>query len=119
MKKLFLILIIFFTFCFTYGQNVFKQRVDALKGINVTGTININSVPLTSNKVLNYDTLVAQRGDTISIDEIITIPTIYSAAGDTSNVPVPGKIGNIFINTSAGKVYISKSAIRNGWVILN
>jgi hypothetical protein len=55
----------------------------------------------------------------INISDIPTIPTIYSAAGDTSNYPTPGKVGNIFIDTSAGKVYVSKSALRLGWVLLN
>ena len=53
------------------------------------------------------------------IGDITTIPTIYSAASDTSGYPVPGKIGNIYLNTSAGKVYISVSAARGGWRILN
>ena len=45
-----------------------------------------------------------------------TIPTIYSAAGDTSLYSTPGKVGNIYINTTAGDVYISVKAIRhNGW----
>lgn len=55
----------------------------------------------------------------VNINDIPTVPTIHYAAGDTSNYPIPGKIGNIFINTTAGKVYISKAVTRGGWVILN
>jgi hypothetical protein len=54
-----------------------------------------------------------------NISTITTIPTIYSAAGDTSNQAIPGKIGNLFINTSNGKVFVSVTAARGGWVILN
>jgi len=46
-------------------------------------------------------------------------PEIHAFAGDTSNYPVPDKIGNLFINTSASKVYVSVSTSRGGWVILN
>lgn len=44
---------------------------------------------------------------------------IHYAAGDTSNYPTPDKIGDMFINTSTGKVYVSVTAARLGWRILN
>lgn len=46
-------------------------------------------------------------------------PEIHAFAGDTSNYPVPDKIGNLFINTATSKVYVSVSTSRGGWVILN
>ena len=53
-------------------------------------------------------------------DDATTIfPTIQSAAGDTSNYTVPDKIGDIYLDTSAGKVYISVTSARGGWRILN
>jgi hypothetical protein len=53
-------------------------------------------------------------------DDATTIfPTIQSAAGDTSNYQIPDKIGDLYIDTSASKVYVSVSATRGGWVILN
>lgn len=55
----------------------------------------------------------------ISITDIPVVPTIYSAAGDTSNQSAPGKIGNIYINTTSGLVYISVSVSSGGWRRLN
>lgn len=53
-------------------------------------------------------------------DDASTIfPTIQSAAGDTSNYDTPDKIGDLYIDTSAGKVYVSVAAARGGWRILN
>jgi hypothetical protein len=45
-------------------------------------------------------------------------PTITTAAADTTGI-TPSKAGDIFIDTNASKVYISKSALRGGWLILN
>jgi hypothetical protein len=52
-------------------------------------------------------------------DAATLFPTIQSAAGDTSNYTVPDKIGDLYIDTSAGKVYVSVTAARGGWRILN
>lgn len=52
-------------------------------------------------------------------DAATLFPTIQSAAGDTSNYTVPDKIGDLYIDTSAGKVYVSVAAARGGWRILN
>jgi parallel beta-helix repeat protein len=45
-------------------------------------------------------------------------PRISYAAADTTGI-IPSKAGDIYINTSTGKIYISKSALRGGWIILN
>jgi hypothetical protein len=86
----------------------------ALAELNRIGIQSIMTTPEELNILHNLDL------NTKSASTIETIPTIYSAAGDTSNYPVPGKIGNIFINTSDGDVYVSIKAIRHdGWVKLN
>lgn len=52
-------------------------------------------------------------------DAASLFPTIQSAAGDTSNYNTPDKIGDLYVDTSAGKVYVSVSSARGGWRILN
>lgn len=47
-----------------------------------------------------------------------TTQTCLSGAADTTGVS-PRKIGDIYVDTSSGKVYISKTASRGGWLILN
>ena len=59
-------------------------------------------------------TPVSMRDDATTI-----FPTIQSAAGDTSNYATPDKIGDLYINTATGKVYVSVAAARGGWRILN
>jgi hypothetical protein len=70
----------------------------------------ILSTPDEINITHNMDTKV------LSVSAVTTIPTIYSAAGDTSNYPIPGKIGNYFYNTSDSTAYYSISSNRGGWV---
>jgi len=67
-----------------------------------------------ANDILYIDNLRIEREDVA-----VTASMIYSAAGDTSNVSYPSKIGDIFIDTSASKVYVAKSTARGGWLILN
>lgn len=45
-------------------------------------------------------------------------PAIITNVGDTTGI-TPAKAGDIFIDTSGSKIYISKSALRGGWLILN
>ncbi len=66
-----------------------------------------------SDSTLFY-TPVSMRDDASTL-----FPTIQSAAGDTSNYQIPDKIGDLYIDTSAGKVYVSVAAARGGWRILN
>jgi hypothetical protein len=83
----------------------------------VTATdVNLGNVT-NESKTTMFSTIPA--GSQINASAVPTIPIIYSGAGDTSLYPVPGKIGNIYINTSGSKVYVSKSAVRGGWLILN
>ena len=46
-------------------------------------------------------------------------PKIYHAAGDTSFVPVPTKLGDLYIDTSSKDVYISNATSRGGWIKVN
>ena len=70
--------------------------------------------------------MLDQSGDTIPvrilssqmIDGDTVYPNITSAAADTTGI-TPGKIGDIYINTSGNVIYISKSAARGGWLRLN
>lgn len=82
-----------------------------------------NRLGLTEDQTTAAERNILHNGqgpNTISINNIPTIPTIYSAAGDTSNYPTPGKVGNIYIDTSSSDVYVSVKAIRhNGWKKVN
>lgn len=52
------------------------------------------------------------------ITGISEVSLISSAAADTTGI-TPSKPGDIYIDTSASKVYISKGSTRGSWVILN
>lgn len=65
------------------------------------------------------DTLPPYTPDAYTDDPYDIFPEIHAFAGDTSNYATPGKIGDLFIDTSASKVYVSVSTSRGGWVILN
>ena len=84
--------------------------------------------PIDSAEVINTDEVAMySNGDTTMqyipynkrVDATTLFPEIHSAAGDTSNYATPGKIGDLYINTSTGKVYVSVSSVRGGWRILN
>lgn len=47
------------------------------------------------------------------------VPKVHSAAGDTSLLPVPLKIGDYFIDISARDVYISTGSVRGSWLKVN
>lgn len=83
--------------------------------IDSAEVINTNEVAMYSNG----DTTMQYIPHSKRIEATTIFPTIHSAAGDTSNYATPGKIGDIYIDTSNSKVYISKSAYRGGWLILN
>ena len=65
------------------------------------------------------DTLAPHIPDAYTDDPYDLFPEIHAFAGDTSNYATPDKIGDFFINTSTSKLYVSVTAARNGWVILN
>jgi hypothetical protein len=65
------------------------------------------------------DTLAGYVPDAYTDDPYDLFPEIHVFAGDTSNYNKPDKAGDIFINTSTSKVYVSVTAARGGWVILN
>jgi len=63
----------------------------------------------------------AELSGVLTADSVVCthVPTIHHAAGDTSNYNIPDKIGDLFIDTSAGDTYISVGSSRGGWVKLN
>jgi len=75
---------------------------------------------LTDVFTVDYDGDATLTG-TLTADSVICtyVPTIHQAAGDTSNYNTPDKIGDMFIDTSAGETYISVEAARGGWEKLN
>jgi hypothetical protein len=89
--------------------------------LTMTGSIASDGSRVTKGWFTDIDVTNAVDISTIAVDisTITTIPTIHQAAGDTSNYNTPDKIGDLFIDTSASKVYISVEAARGGWVILN
>jgi len=107
------------------GLNVNGGRLDANGGLAVGE--DVTRATIAEINILNGEFYMLNAiGDTIPvrilssqmIDGDTVYPNITSAAADTTGV-TPGKIGDIYINTSGNKVYISKSAARGGWLILN
>ena len=121
MKKLIMILLIGLLPILVFSQTTTTDSKNwKHTGTNqFTKTINVNGQNLTNTKIAVWDATSVEINDTIALYEVVYIPTIFTVAGDTSNYPTPGKAGNIFIDTNASKVYISKSATRNGWLKLN
>ena len=120
MKKLLIILLIGVLPIIAISQTSTDSRNWKHTGTNTfTKQVTVQTKVLTGAKIDSLDMLVTKNTGAVNINTITTIPTIYTAAGDTSNQAVPGKVGNIFIDTSASKIYVSKAATRNGWVILN
>jgi hypothetical protein len=99
--------------------------------ITLTNAVTLTNKTLTSPKLNEDVALTSTSTDlnalhssgattTLDISAVSTVPVISSAAGDTSLAPIPGKVGNIYINTTGGNVYISIKAVRhNGWVKVN
>lgn len=57
----------------------------------------------------------------LTVDSLVSIttPTIHTASGDTSNYHTPDKIGDMFIDSVSGNVYISAGTDRGDWILLN
>ena len=133
MKKLitFLVAILITGALFSQTSNIFQYVITANGGLTVpVNTFKIGTVTVTATGTqLNYvdatssiQTQITATADILADTTDVTniIPMIYSGAGDTSLYATPGKIGNIYINTSTGDVYISIKAIRHdGWVKVN
>lgn len=70
----------------------------------------------------NGDTVATIDSSGMITSDSISItytPTIYTYGGDTSNYPTPNKSGDIFVDSTNDKVYISIDTLRGTWVILN
>lgn len=57
----------------------------------------------------------------LTVDSLVCshTPTIHTAVGDTSNYHTPNKVGDMFIDSSGGGVYVSTGTARGDWVLLN
>lgn len=55
-------------------------------------------------------------GNGISISLIKTIAHVIPSSGDTSNYPIPGMPGMVYIDTTGGHEYHSNKSTRNGWI---
>jgi len=66
----------------------------------------------------NGNTTISGSFSASSLSDNYT-PRIYSAPGDTSLIPVPGKVGNLFINTNLKDVFISITPYRGSWLKVN
>jgi len=84
--------------------------------------------PIDSAEVINTNEVAMYSdGDTTMqyipydkrVEATTLFPEIHYAAGDTSNYATPDKIGDLYIDTSGSKVYVSVAAARGGWRILN
>jgi hypothetical protein len=86
-------------------------------------TVGLSFLTLPNPTAIRFPQILADNSVTALTSSAFTTAigasSIYSAAGDTSNYNTPNKVGDIFIDTSAGKVYISVTNQRNGWRILN
>lgn len=130
MKKYLILCLLLFSCSAPKHTSRSVQTIPMNVGTNLATAFPIVNLALDQLNRIGVDRIVAtaeemnilhngQGPNSISISSIPTIPTINYAAGDTSNYPVPGKIGDIYIDTSGAKVYMSKSAARNGWLKLN
>ena len=119
------------------GHNAFRGNVGGVR----IGPVNRSSFDLnTALEIVAHDnsetttTILSTESDEIVIDNAsMTIsgsletgyfentytPSIHSAAGDTSLLPVPLKTGDIYIDTSEKDVYISAGAERGKWKKVN
>jgi len=112
------------------GVSIGGPDLDTLTALQINEHLTGDAYFLKCKKYVNYvltDVFtVDYDGDatltgTLTADSVISpyTPTIYQAAGDTSNYNTPAKIGDMFIDISAGKTYISVGTSRGDWVILN
>jgi hypothetical protein len=78
---------------------------------NRLGMTDVLTTPAEMNLLHNLD------DNTVNIRTLVTME--YTAAGDTSNYPVPVKFGDFYWDSSAEKLYFAKTAARGGWIKLN
>ncbi len=103
MKKIVIIFLAVALSIPAFSQNKYKYVLNKR-----TGKFDLVTDSTDFNNIRNLETL---NGD-------LYYPAIITNAGDTTGFR-PAKAGNIFINTATSKVYISKSSLRGGWVLLN
>ncbi len=105
MKNILTIIILFF------GVNLFSQyKINAITG-------EFDAIGVSSTDTITGNVLTKQIAIDNAVD-VSTTQTCLSGAADTTGV-TPRKVGDLYIDTNASKVYISKTASRGGWIILN
>jgi hypothetical protein len=89
------------------------EEKNALDSSMMVEPLQIDATPtsLLSGELGRLKKVETSYGDTF-------YPVIITNAGDTTGFK-PTKAGNIFINTTGSKIYISQSDLRGGWVLLN
>ncbi len=93
-----------------------------LSEIGAAANIDLDSIIINGAYALLFDgadTSAAYVPHDLRDDAATLFPTIQSAAGDTSNYTIPDKIGDLFVNTATGQIYVSVTSSRGGWRILN
>ena len=130
MKKIILALIVILPLI-TMAQTIDLDidRNPTLQSAVISGALTVGgNLTLSGDFIFKTDTLtgvtyldsvVGNIGNsTTSIDTLFSSfnPQIYVFAGDTSNFNTPLKVGDIFIDTSADRVYISKGVVRGDWI---
>lgn len=58
----------------------------------------------------------SNAGNDVTGDGTIGTPYVYVVAGDTSNVSVPGAVGDLFFDTSNSIIYGAISTTVGGWL---
>jgi hypothetical protein len=112
------------------GVSIGGSDLDTLTALQINKHLSGDAYFLKLKKYVDYSLTdvftVDYSGDavltgTLTTDSVICTytPTIYQAVGDTSNYNTPEKIGDMFIDTSAGDTYISVGSTRGDWVKLN
>lgn len=109
------------------GVSIGGPDLDTLTALQINAHLSGSAYYLKCKNYVGSDVFTvdyngdAELSGTFTVDSVICthVPTIHQATGDTSNYATPDKIGDMFINTSAGDTYISVGSSRGDWVKLN
>lgn len=109
------------------GVSIGGPELDTLTALQINEHLTGNAYFLKCKNSIGSDVFTvdydgnATLSGTMTVDSVICTytPTIYQAAGDTANYNTPAKLGDMFIDTSAGDTYISVGSSRGDWIKLN
>jgi hypothetical protein len=115
MNKLILLLVLFLCTGTLFGQNVFKKRLDAQAGINVTGVIKLNSDTISSIRVQRWNNALS---DTVSLSSLVPL-----FSDSTVKYVTPKSMASyISVNSSNGgidSIRVAAANISDGNIYLN